>query len=160
MNLCVPLIIYSLFCLIQILIDLLEGLYNSAVIKLVISILVSGVLYFLCAKDFLLTAWVIVLVPFLFMSLMTSVVLYQLKSHDALEESCEEELYIKKTILNEPRYKHGYTHLYKYTTTPVKMRFEPIRECEEDDDGEDGDEEEGSKNRYFLDSDPEYESFK
>lgn len=169
MKLCAPLIIYALFCLIQIIIDLLEGLYNSAGMKTLLSIAVSALLYLLCSKDYLLISWIIVLVPFLFMSFTSAVLLYNLKRIDVLDKKCDkEDAYVKKTILNEPRYKHGYTHLYKYTTTPVKMRFEPIRGCDEEKEEEDEeDKEEENKivpsnyvNKYFADSDPQYESFK
>ncbi len=158
MKLCAPVIIYTMFCLVQILIDLLEGLYNSAGVKLIISIAVTGLLYFLCSKGYLLISWIIVLIPFLFMSFLTTVLLYKLKLHSELKKPCDAPR-IETTILNEPRYKHGYTHLYKYTTTPVKMRFEPVRKCEEEKE----EEERTSinyKNKYIFDSDPEYESFK
>ena len=155
MKLCPPLIIYILFCLIQILIDLLEGLVNTAFMKTVISIMVSGLLYFLCSRDQIIIAWIIVLIPFLFMSFTTSILLYKLNLKRDLGKSCEDP-YVKKTILNNPRYKHGFTHEYKYTTTPVKVRFEPVRKCEKEEEDE-KEKEEG--NKYFFDSDPEYESF-
>ena len=158
MKLCAPVIIYLLFCVIQILIDLLEGLYNSAFVKTLISVAVSAVLYFLCMKDYLLIAWIIVLIPFLIMSFTTTILLYKLNLNKDLGKSCKEDSYVKTTILNDPRYKHGYTHLYKYTTTPVKMRFEPVKKCEEEEEEEE--EEEGvKKDKYFFNSDPEYESF-
>lgn len=152
MEFCAPMIIYALFSLIQIIIDLLGGLYNSAGIKTVISSFVSASLYVLCQKGFLVTSWVIVLVPFLFMAFTTSVLLYQLNLNDSFEKPCDEVSRVETTILNDPRYKHGYTHLYKYTTTPVKMRFEPAKKCEEE-------EKDYGKNNYFTDSDPSYESF-
>jgi hypothetical protein len=155
MKLCAPLIIYILFCLIQILIDLLEGLFNTAFMKTVISIAVSGILYFLCSKDQLLIAWIIVLIPFLFMSFTTSILLYKLNLKRDLGKSCDDP-YVKKTLLNNPRYKHGFTHEYKYTTTPVKVRFEPVRKCDEEKEKE---EKLNDKSEYFFDSDPQYESF-
>jgi hypothetical protein len=138
-------------------IDIFEGLYNSAGIKMVISMCVSALLFVLCRQDYLIMAWVIVLVPFLFMAFTTSVLLYQLNLNRTLGKTCDESL-VETTILNNPRYKHGYTHLYKYTTTPVKMRFSKCDDGEEEE--EEGEEElSKNKNKYFIDSDPSYESF-
>ena len=161
MNICAPIIIYGLFSLIQIVIDVFEGFYNSAGMKIVISMCVSALLFVLCRQDYLIMAWIIVLVPFLFMAFTTSVLLYQFNLNRSLGKTCDESL-VEKTILNNPRYKHGYTHLYKYTTTPVKMRFSKCEEGEgegEEEDDEGGEETTRHKNKYFIDSDPSYESF-
>lgn len=125
-----PEIIYAAFSFIQITIDVLKGLYKSAGIKLIISLIVIALLRVLFKMGFLMVAWFIVLVPFLFMAFTTSVILYKMKTAQCIPSS-----YIKKTIVNNPRYEHGYDHLYKYTVTPVKMRVEMVKnDCESDTD--------------------------
>jgi len=85
-------------------------------------------------------------------------------------EACDDlKPHIKTTILNNPRYKHGYDHLYKYTTTPVEMHFQPILPCDksikEQEVVPDTIEEPTqamkirTKSKYLGDSDPSYESF-
>lgn len=123
MKLCVPVIIYVMFSLIQITIDLLKGLYNTAGIKLLFSTVVTIILYVLCKKDLELISWVIVLIPFLFASVVTGIVLYKLNWKATSGKACSKLPHVDATIINNPRYKHGYTHLYKYTTTPVHARF-------------------------------------
>jgi hypothetical protein len=169
MTACAPEIIYILFSLIQIIIDVLDGLYNSAGIKTIISIIVVAVLHVLCQKGLLLISWIIVLTPLLFMAFTASVLLYALNLNPKLGKSCDNnEPYIETTILNNPRYKHGYDHLYKYTTTPVEMHFQPIWPCDKYvKEQEDVPSVKGPtkvkkvriKSKYLVDSDPSYESF-
>jgi hypothetical protein len=168
MQICAPEIIYILFSLIQIIIDVLKGLYNSSIIKTVISIIITIALHILCQYDLLLISWFIVLTPLLFMAFTASILLYALNLNPDTGTCDDQKPYIKKTILNSPRYKHGYDHLYKYTTTPVKMHFQPIFPCDkyvkkQEDVNEPKDVEKAkkvyTKSKYLMDSDPAYESF-
>jgi len=167
MNLCAPEIIYILFSLIQIIIDILKGLYNTAGIKTIISIMVTALLHVLCQYNLLLISWIIVLTPLLFMAFTASALLYALKLKPDVGETCvDHEPRVETTILNNPRYKHGYVHLYKYTTTPVKMHFQPILPCDKSFKEQDIVEEPAqatikthTKSKYLVDSDPAYESF-
>ena len=170
MQLCAPEIIYILFSLIQIIIDVLKEMYNSATIKMVISIIVVAVLHVLCQYGFLLISWIIVLTPLLFMAFTASVLLYALNLNPDKGTTCDDNQKprVETTILNHPRYKHGYDHLYKYTTTPVKMHFQPIFPCDkyvkEQEDVKEPTEVEKvkkvrTKSKYLVDSEPAYESF-
>jgi hypothetical protein len=155
-----------MFSLLQIILDLLKGLYNSAGVKFIISAAMIAVLYILCKKGMELVAWIIVLTPLLFMASIAAFILYKLKLNSSFGEKCEEK--VTRTIVNDPLYKHGYTHEYKYTTTPVKVRV-TVDRCddeEEDDIVEDEEvvetpkpEKVRTKSRYLERSDPEYESF-
>jgi hypothetical protein len=162
-QLCGPIIIYIMFSLLQIILDLLKGLYNSAGVKLIISALITACLHFLCNKGWDLVAWIIVLTPLLFAAAITAFVLYKLRLNSTFGNKCEKG--VSSTIINNPSYKHGYVHLYKYTTTPVKVRV-TVNECQEDDASESESEPEPepvpestktrSKSRYLDTSDPAY----
>lgn len=166
MQLCAPIIIYIMFSLLQIILDLLKGLYNSAGVKLIISAAITACLYVLCNKGWDLVAWFIVLTPLLFAAAITALVLYKLRLNSTFGSKCVEgSENVSSTIINNPLYKHGYVHLYKYTTTPVQVRV-TVSECQEDDDtvGQTADEPETepeppktrTKPRYLDTSDPAY----
>ena len=75
-NLCAPAIIYLIFSATQILIDTFKGLYNTAFIKVVVTIMVTLLLNILCQEGFSGVSWLIVFIPFILMSVMVSVLLY------------------------------------------------------------------------------------
>ena len=165
MQLCAPIIIYIMFSLLQIILDLLKGLYNSAGVKLIISAIITACLYFLCNKGWDMVAWFIVLTPLLFAAAITAFVLYKLRLNTTFGNKCENGS--SSTIINNPSYKHGYVHLYKYTTTPVQVRV-TVSECQEDDASEETQDavpesesestKTRSKSRYLDTSDPAYMS--
>jgi hypothetical protein len=75
-NLCAPAIIYLIFSVTQILIDTYKGLYNTAAIKVIVTIMVTLLLNILCEKDLGFVSWIIVFIPFILMTVIVSVVLY------------------------------------------------------------------------------------
>ena len=75
-NLCAPSIIYLIFSIIQILIDTFKGLFNVALIKIFITIMVTILLNILCIKGLGFISWIIVFMPFIFMTVIVSILLY------------------------------------------------------------------------------------
>ena len=75
-NLCGPAIIYLIFSLTQILIDLFKGLYNTAFIKIIVMAMVTLLLNILCEKGLSVVSWVIVFIPFIMMTVIVSMLLY------------------------------------------------------------------------------------
>lgn len=75
-TLCGPAILYLIFSMTQILIDTFEGLYNTAFIKFVVMIMLTLLLHILCQSGLTTVAWVIVFIPFIFMTVIVSMVLY------------------------------------------------------------------------------------
>ena len=75
-NLCAPAIIYLIFSITQILIDLYNQLYNEVVTKIIVSIMVTLLLNILCEKGLAVVSWLIVLVPFIFMTFIMAIILY------------------------------------------------------------------------------------
>jgi glucan phosphoethanolaminetransferase (alkaline phosphatase superfamily) len=75
-NLCAPAIIYLIFSITQILIDLYKGLYNTAFMKIIVASMVTLLLNILCAKGLSVVSWIIVFIPFILMTVMVSLLLY------------------------------------------------------------------------------------
>ena len=75
-NLCGPAIIYLIFSLTQILIDLFKSLYNTAIIKTIVMAMVTLLLNILCEKGLSVVSWIIVFIPFIMMTVIVSMLLY------------------------------------------------------------------------------------
>jgi hypothetical protein len=75
-NLCGPAIIYLIFSLTQILIDLFKGLYNTAIMKTIVMTMVTLLLNILCEKGLSVVSWIIVFIPFIMMTVIVSMLLY------------------------------------------------------------------------------------
>ena len=75
-NLCAPAIIYLIFSITQILIDTFNGLYNTAIIKFIVMIMVTLLLNILCQSGLDTISWIIVFIPFILMTVIVSILLY------------------------------------------------------------------------------------
>jgi hypothetical protein len=75
-NLCAPAIIYLIFSITQILIDTFKGLYNTAFIKVIVTIMVTVLLNILCDRGLGVVSWIIVFIPFILMTVIVSMLLY------------------------------------------------------------------------------------
>jgi len=75
-NLCAPAIIYLIFSITQILIDTYNGLYNTAFVKIIVTITVTLLLNILCEKGLNVVSWLIVFIPFIFMTVIVGMILY------------------------------------------------------------------------------------
>jgi hypothetical protein len=75
-NLCAPAIIYLIFSITQILIDTYKGLYNTAFMKIIVTVMLTLLLNILCERGLGVVSWVIVFIPFMLMTVIVSVLLY------------------------------------------------------------------------------------
>lgn len=75
-NLCAPSIIYLIFSVTQILIDTFKGLYNTAFVKVIVTIMVTLLLNILCEQGLSVVSWIIVFIPFILMTVIVSMILY------------------------------------------------------------------------------------
>lgn len=75
-NLCAPALIYVAFSLTQVIIDTFKGLYNTAFFKIIIMIIITILLNALCHSGMGIISWIIVFVPFIFMSVIVAILLY------------------------------------------------------------------------------------
>jgi hypothetical protein len=76
LNLCPPAIIYLIFSATQIIIDTYSGLYNTAIIKVIVTFMVTLLLNILCENGLNVVSWIIVFIPFILMTVIVSVILY------------------------------------------------------------------------------------
>ena len=76
MNLCSPALLYLVFSVTQVVIDSIKGLYNVALLKFVMMILFTLLLNILCERGLGIVSWIIVFIPFLLMSLITTILLF------------------------------------------------------------------------------------
>ena len=75
MNLCGPVILYLGFSLIQIIIDTFRQHYNVALLKFIVMIIFAAVLNILCSRNLTIVAWLLVFIPFIFMTVITTLLL-------------------------------------------------------------------------------------
>lgn len=75
-GLCAPAIIYLLFSLTQILIDTYKGLYNTALIKILVTSIITFLLNILCQNELGIVSWIIVFIPFILMTVIVTLLLY------------------------------------------------------------------------------------
>jgi hypothetical protein len=75
-NLCPPALIYLFFCATQIIIDIYKGLYNTAFFKFIIMIMITILLNALCQQGLGIVSWMIVFIPFIFMTVVVTILLY------------------------------------------------------------------------------------
>jgi hypothetical protein len=93
MNLCAPTIIYIIFSLTQIVIDAFNGMYNTALMKIIVMIMVSFLLQILCDTGLNIISWIIVFIPFILMTVIVSILLYVFglnASTGTLNYSCDD----------------------------------------------------------------------
>ena len=76
LKLCGPALLYVGFSLIQIMIDTFRQLYNTALLKFFVMILFTIILNLLCQQGLGIISWFIVFVPFIFMTVITTLLLF------------------------------------------------------------------------------------
>lgn len=76
MTICPPALIYIVFSLTQIIIDLVKGLYNTAFMKFIVMTIIGFLLNILCLGGLGIISWIIVFIPFVLMTIITAMLLY------------------------------------------------------------------------------------
>lgn len=76
MKICSPVILYIGFSLIQIIIDLVNGFYNTALLKFFVMSIFTIILNLLCKHGLSIISWFFVFIPFIFMTVITSILLF------------------------------------------------------------------------------------
>ena len=75
LGLCGPALVYIGFSLIQIFIDIYAGVFNSAFLKFVVMIIFTLILNILCSLGFTVIAWVLVFIPIIMMTIISTLLL-------------------------------------------------------------------------------------
>jgi hypothetical protein len=76
MIICAPALIYVAFSLAQIIIDTIKGLYNTAMMKVFVMIIITILLNILCKSGMGIISWILVFIPFILMSIIVGILLY------------------------------------------------------------------------------------
>ena len=129
-NLCTPALIYLAFSLTQIVIDTFKGLYNTAFFKFIVMIIITILLNALCVSGMGIIAWVIVFIPFIFMSVIVTILLYVFGLDPAtgkLNVKCDNtstnkggNLIYSSTSTNPPKYVKTTKYMdMTYSETPL-----------------------------------------
>ena len=77
-NLCTPVILYLIFSTTQIIIDIFKSMYNTAILKFILMIGFSFVLNLLCERGLGIISWILVFIPFIMMTIISSLLLFAL----------------------------------------------------------------------------------
>ena len=77
-GICSPSLIYLLFSLAHIILDISKGLFNSALVKFFISVIITTLLNYLCSSGLIIISWFIVFIPFILMTIVTAMLLLSL----------------------------------------------------------------------------------
>jgi hypothetical protein len=75
-KLCMPALIYLVYSFTHVLIDTSKGLYNTAMVEIVIGITFTLVLNIMCDQGLGIISWVIISLPFILMSSIAALVLF------------------------------------------------------------------------------------
>ena len=100
-KLCTPAIIYLGFSIIQIVIDTFKGMYNAAFLKTLVMVLMTLVLNILCSRNLTLVAWLIVFIPFILMTYITSLLLFVFGLSPSKEDQEYEVVYPENRVASK-----------------------------------------------------------
>ena len=75
-QLCPPAMLYVAFSITQIIIDIFKKMYNTAFFKFIVMIVFSIALNILCQQGLGIISWFIVFIPFILMTIITTMLLY------------------------------------------------------------------------------------
>ena len=81
-QICPPALIYVIYMTIQVVLDIFQGFYNRSIVKIILLFLIGAGLNMLCKNGYFVLVWVLVFVPFVFMSLVVVTILYLLKKKE------------------------------------------------------------------------------
>ena len=74
-GICSPALIYLLFSATHIIMDISQGLFNTAFVKFWISIIITVLLNYLCMSGLKVISWIMVFIPFILMTVVTTILL-------------------------------------------------------------------------------------
>lgn len=75
-QICAPALLYIAFSVTQIIIDIFKGMTNTAFFKFIVMVIFSIVLNVLCKRGLGVLSWFIVFVPFIMMTIITTMLLF------------------------------------------------------------------------------------
>jgi hypothetical protein len=118
LNLCAPALIYVAFSLTQIVIDTFKGLYNTAFFKVIVMIIITILLNALCQAGMGIISWIIVFIPFIFMSVIVAILLFVFGLDPATGK-----LNIQCDNCNSNQNNQGGNMIYSSTTNKKNVKY-------------------------------------
>ena len=121
MQLCSPALIYLIFSAVQIIIDTFKGLYNTAFMKIIVAAVITILLNILCERGMGIVSWLIVFIPFMFMTFIVAMLLYIFGldvSTGKIDKTCvkkkDDKHHKHHKKHNDPNHHHDCNHNNKY----------------------------------------------
>lgn len=74
-KICIPAVIYFIYSFTQVILDTGQGFYNLAIMKLIVTLIFTSMLNLLCSKGLTIVSWIIIIIPFVLMSVVVSLIL-------------------------------------------------------------------------------------
>jgi uncharacterized membrane protein YGL010W len=108
-ELCPPSLIYLAFSLTHITIDMFKGLYNTALIKFIVMIFFTLLLNILCSTGLTIISWIVVFIPFIMLTIITSILLYIFGLSPAVGYDLKIKRYNSIEEYNKNKNKNKYT---------------------------------------------------
>jgi hypothetical protein len=124
-DLCAPALIYLMFSIVQILIDSMKGLYNTALVKGAVMVVITFLLNMLCKQGLGVVSWIIVFLPFLFMTVVVTVLLYVFgldAASGSFKSSCEECKSVENVSIDENKNIVVFDPYYDEKKNPVQYK--------------------------------------
>jgi len=111
-SLCPPALIYLIFTVTQIGIDVVKGYFNTALMKVWQTVIFTILLQFLCNSGLGIISWIIVFIPFM---LMTVITIMLLTVFGLDPKSGKVQIYDQPPLISNEKRTHsqGYTHTHK-----------------------------------------------
>ena len=75
-SICTPALIYLIFSISQVLIDTVKGFFNTALVKMILTIVFTFILNYLCNAGLGILSWIIVFIPFILMTVIVTLLLF------------------------------------------------------------------------------------
>ena len=75
-SICTPALIYLIFSISQVLIDTVKGFFNTALVKIILTIVFTFILNYLCNAGLGILSWIIVFIPFILMTVIVTLLLF------------------------------------------------------------------------------------
>ena len=132
-DICSPALIYLVFSMTQVIVDSIKGLYNVALLKFTMMVLFTLLLNILCERGLGVISWIIVFVPFILMSVITSILLFVF----GLDPSSgivvpPPSATVKPQVIVNQRNKHSHVNPRAVDTTPTERELYVLSALDEE----------------------------
>ena len=147
-KICTPALIYLVFALTQIIIDIFKSLYSQAFFKFIQMIFFTLLLHILCARGLGIVSWIVVFIPFILMTVITAILMIVFGLNPS---SGDYTVDVNETSEDRKRRRYKRRQYKRHEEEDE----EEEKEDEEEDEEEDEDEEDEDEDKEDEDKDEE-----